>query len=110
MWYNKSTAERQKTTSVELSKRPREIVIASATATTGSGVPDRVKCGGFLCYNKSMKLPFDTTWNFLGLSTDTKPTDDIGVNSLFLELDTGNFYFFNGVFISTYKEKRGDDN
>lgn len=31
-----------------------------------------------------------------GLSTDTKPTKDVGVNSLFLELDTGDFYFFDG--------------
>ena len=32
-----------------------------------------------------------------GLSTDTKPTENIAVNSLFLELDTGDFYYFNGV-------------
>lgn len=30
-----------------------------------------------------------------GLSTDTKPTN-VGVNSLFLELDTGDVYYFNG--------------
>ncbi len=33
---------------------------------------------------------------YLGLSTDTKPTKDVAVNSLFLELDTGNVYYFNG--------------
>lgn len=31
-----------------------------------------------------------------GLSEDTKPTENIAVNSMFLELDTGNFYFFTG--------------
>lgn len=33
---------------------------------------------------------------YKGLSTDTKPTDDVGVNSMFLELDTGDFYYFDG--------------
>ena len=33
---------------------------------------------------------------FAGLSTDTKPTTGIEVNSLFLELDTGDFYYFDG--------------
>jgi hypothetical protein len=31
-----------------------------------------------------------------GLSTDTKPTEDVAPNSLFLELDTGDFYYFDG--------------
>jgi hypothetical protein len=31
-----------------------------------------------------------------GLSTDTKPTD-VPVNTLFLELDTGCFFYFNGT-------------
>lgn len=36
-----------------------------------------------------------------GLSTDVKPTDDfsgakVGVNSLYLELDTGDVYYFTG--------------
>ena len=31
-----------------------------------------------------------------GLSTDQKPTD-VAVNSLFLELNTGDFYYFNGT-------------
>ena len=33
---------------------------------------------------------------FKGLSTDTKPTFEVGTNSLFLELDTGDFYYFTG--------------
>jgi hypothetical protein len=33
--------------------------------------------------------------DYMGLSTDTKPTD-VAVNSLFLELDTGYFYYFDG--------------
>lgn len=37
------------------------------------------------------------TADLLGLSTDTKPTTDIGINTLFLELDTGDFYYFNGT-------------
>ena len=32
---------------------------------------------------------------YKGLSTDNKPTD-CGINSLFLELDTGDFYYFTG--------------
>ena len=41
-----------------------------------------------------------TEYDFKGLSTDDKPTEydgfPVGVNSLFLELDTGNFYYFDG--------------
>lgn len=33
---------------------------------------------------------------FEGESTDTKPTDGIGVNSKFTELDTGDKYYFDG--------------
>lgn len=33
--------------------------------------------------------------NLVGLSTDEKPQDAL-INTLFLELDTGNFYFYNG--------------
>lgn len=32
----------------------------------------------------------------VGLSTDEKPTN-VGENMLFLELDTGNFYYFDGT-------------
>lgn len=35
-------------------------------------------------------------YEFKGLSTDAKPTT-CGANSLFLELDTGTFFYFNGV-------------
>lgn len=31
-----------------------------------------------------------------GLSTDEKPTENIAINALFLELDTGDFYYFDG--------------
>lgn len=33
----------------------------------------------------------------LGLSTDQKPTTDVETNDLFLELDTGDLYYFNGT-------------
>ena len=32
-----------------------------------------------------------------GLSTDTKPTENIGINSKFYELNTGDTYYFNGT-------------
>lgn len=38
---------------------------------------------------------FRMNCEFKGLSTDDKPTA-CGVNSLFLELDTGEFYYFDG--------------
>ena len=38
-------------------------------------------------------LQGDTAYE--GLSTDVKPTEDVYPNSLFLELDTGDFYFWN---------------
>lgn len=41
--------------------------------------------------------------DYKGLSTDTKPTG-CAVNSLFLELDTGDFYYFNG---STWEKVGG---
>lgn len=37
------------------------------------------------------------TANYIGLSTDNKPTTNVEVNSMFLELDTGNFYYFDGT-------------
>ena len=40
-------------------------------------------------------------FEFAGLSTDTKPTEiegfPVGENSLFLELDTNKFYYFDGT-------------
>lgn len=32
---------------------------------------------------------------YKGLSTDAKPTN-CGINSMYLELDTGNFFYFTG--------------
>lgn len=43
------------------------------------------------------KTGTNTTGEYRGLSTDAKPTETAEVNSLFLELDTGKFYFFNGT-------------
>ena len=40
---------------------------------------------------------YSTTYNeLMGLSTDEKPTG-VSENMLFLELDTGKFYYFNGT-------------
>lgn len=38
---------------------------------------------------------FGDVYQLSGLSTDEKPTD-VGVNSLFLELDTKDVYYFTG--------------
>lgn len=38
-----------------------------------------------------------STSNLMGLSTDDKPITDIDINTLFLELDTGDFYYFIGT-------------
>lgn len=32
---------------------------------------------------------------YQGLSSDAKPTEDIAENSVFLELDTGDLYYFS---------------
>ncbi len=42
--------------------------------------------------------------NYMGLSTDEKPTD-AAVNSLFLELDTKDEYYFTG---ETWEKVGGD--
>lgn len=34
--------------------------------------------------------------NYVGVSTDSKPAE-AEKNSIFLELDTGNFYYFDGT-------------
>lgn len=34
--------------------------------------------------------------NLVGLSTDQKPTD-VDINTIFLELNTGDFYYFDGT-------------
>ena len=44
-----------------------------------------------------MRDPHDGTLDFKGLSTDTKPTDGIAVNSMFLELDTGDMFYYTGA-------------
>lgn len=36
-------------------------------------------------------------YEYKGLSTDEKPTEDVPVNALFFELDTGDFYYFDGT-------------
>lgn len=38
-------------------------------------------------------------YDFIGLSTDTKPADDtrIGNGSFFMEMDTGKLFIFNGA-------------
>lgn len=36
--------------------------------------------------------------DYRGLSTDVKPTDEmVGLYSIYLELDTGDFYYFDGI-------------
>ena len=35
--------------------------------------------------------------SLLGVSTDTKPTVDIELNTIFVELDTGDIYYFTGT-------------
>lgn len=42
------------------------------------------------------KTGTDVMNEYRGLSTDTKPTETAQVNSLYLELDTGKFYYFDG--------------
>lgn len=32
---------------------------------------------------------------FAGTSLDTKPTDGVGTGSIFIEVDTGNVFFYN---------------
>ena len=34
--------------------------------------------------------------DYKGLSTDEKPVEGVAANALFLELDTGDFYYFTG--------------
>lgn len=53
--------------------------------------------------NNENKQKFE--YEFKGLSTDTKPTA-CAINSLFLELDTGDFYYFDG---SGWEKVGGDE-
>lgn len=48
-------------------------------------------------------------YDFSGLSTESKPTN-CAVNSLFTELDTGNFYYFDGTAWNQIPMVNGDDN
>ena len=34
--------------------------------------------------------------DYKGLSTDQKPVEGVAINALYLELDTGIFYYFTG--------------
>lgn len=47
--------------------------------------------------------------DFSGVSTESKPTN-CAVNSLFTELDTGNFYYFDGTKWNQIPMISGDDN
>lgn len=38
-----------------------------------------------------------STGNLKGESTDAKPTTNIEVNTLFVELDTGDVYYYDGT-------------
>lgn len=38
-----------------------------------------------------------STGNLTGESTDAKPTTNVEVNTLFLELDTGDVYYYDGT-------------
>lgn len=48
-------------------------------------------------------------YDFSGASTESKPTN-CAVNSLFTELDTGNFYYFDGTAWNQIPMVNGDDN
>lgn len=37
----------------------------------------------------------DKTYQFVGLSTDTKPTENLSNGSQFIEMDTGKVYFYS---------------
>ena len=39
---------------------------------------------------------FDKQLNYIGLSSDTKPSQDISPGSLFVEEDTGKTYIYSG--------------
>ena len=45
------------------------------------------------------------SYEWKGLSTDSKPTDGVATNDIFTELDTANKYYFDG----TAWEKFGGD-
>lgn len=47
----------------------------------------------------------DTVASCRGLSSDTKPTDGIPINSMFVELDTGDVFYFDGTEWKTFAEE-----
>lgn len=47
----------------------------------------------------------DTVASCRGLSSDTKPTDGIPINSMFVELDTGKVFYFDGTEWKTFAEE-----
>jgi len=47
---------------------------------------------------------------YVGTSEDTKPTDKfVPINAMFLELDTGDFYYFDGEDWLLFGSGGGDD-
>lgn len=47
-------------------------------------------------------------FEFAGLSTDTKPTEEVGTGSAFLEVDSGDVYFYDEVGEEWIKAGGGD--
>ena len=50
-----------------------------------------------MAVTKTLDDDFGVRQEWRGLHGDTKPTEGVGLNALFLELDTGDFYYFNGT-------------
>jgi hypothetical protein len=49
--------------------------------------------------------PFDKQLNYVGLSSDTKPTESVAPGSLFVEEDTGETYIYSGSAWTESKEE-----
>ena len=49
--------------------------------------------------------PFDKQLNYIGLSSDTKPTEGVAPGSLFVEEDTGETYIYSGSAWTQDKEE-----
>jgi hypothetical protein len=49
--------------------------------------------------------PFDKQLNYIGLSSDTKPSEEINSGSLFVEEDTGKTYIYSGSAWTQDKEE-----
>lgn len=47
--------------------------------------------------NESNGLPVKVTGNYVGYSTETKPTEGVNKGDGFLELDTKDVYFYDGT-------------